>query len=89
MCTPGGQNVHCGLISLKAGDNWRPRGESEWYAKQKQSWAGQKAAFDLGRAEYSRPVGRGRGKNEKFLAVIYSGKNGAVILSYKLESYYF
>lgn len=27
--------------------------------------------------------------NEEFLAVIYSGKNGAVILSYKLESYYF
>lgn len=27
--------------------------------------------------------------NEEFRAVIYSGKNGAVILSYKLESYYF
>lgn len=25
ICTPDGQNVHCGLISLKAEDNWRCR----------------------------------------------------------------
>lgn len=53
-------------------------------AKQTGREARQNEAFDLGRAEY------GKGEwNEEFLAVIYSGKNGAVILSYKLESYYF
>lgn len=45
-------------------------------------------AFDLGRAEYYGGGGLGEW-NEELLAVIYSGKNGAVILSYKLESYYF
>lgn len=51
--------------------------------------ARQNEAFDLGRAEYCRG-GEQRGEwNEELLAVIYSGKNGAVILSYKLESFYF
>lgn len=49
------------------------------------------AAFDLGRAAHWRSVEKvgGGEKHEEILAVIYSSKNGAVILSYKLESYYF
>ena len=88
MCTAGGQNVHCGLINLKAADNWRCRGNGA--GTQSGRAARQKGAFDLGKAEQLPECRLGVGEwNVEFLAVIYSGKNGAVILSYKLESYYF
>lgn len=77
-----------GLIRLKAGDNWRWRGLSD---RQSGRAAGPQEAFDLARAEcWGRGGSQGEGaENVQFLAVIYSDKKGAVILSCKLESYYF
>lgn len=55
MCTAGGQNVHRGLINLKAADNRRGRGNRS--GVQSGRAARQKGAFDLGKAELYRSVG--------------------------------
>lgn len=88
MCTAGGQNVHRGLINLKAADNRWCRGNGAVCKVEGQ--LGRREPLTLERPSSTGVCRLGVGEwNVEFLAVIYSGKNGAVILSYKLESYYF
>lgn len=64
--------------------------DSQWYAK----WEGSKGQGSLWPWKSwvlveQREGGSREHRMRNSFAVIYSGKNGAVILSYKLESYYF